>query len=134
MEEKRARAVRKEEVDAEKHHETRDGVWYVPSADVFETKDGVTVLLDMPGVATENVHINVQESDLVVSGLIVPESHPNEQPTHTEYGVGHFHRHFSMAADFDVDKIEAKMKDGVLKVTLPKRMARQPRKIEVRMG
>jgi HSP20 family protein len=85
-------------------------------------------------VTNENVHINVQESDLVVSGLIVPETHAGEHPVHSEYGVGHFHRHFSLTHGFDTDKIEAKMKDGVLTLKLPKASAKQPRRIEIRAG
>ena len=134
MAERQAKARKKHQVDTDRHQETREGDWFVPPADIYETEDAMTILLDMPGVSNENVNVNVQAGEMVISGYYGSDVTPGEERIHTEYEAGHYHRHFSLSQDFGVDQIEAKMKDGVLTVVLPKPEVRKPRRIEVRPG
>jgi HSP20 family protein len=106
---------------------------FAPAADVFETKQGAVVLVDLPGCDEGSVDIRVEEGVLTIRGRVQPESHPGHELTYGEYRVGDFERSFSVSELIDTEHIEATVKDGVLRVTLPKTEAAKPKKIQVKV-
>jgi HSP20 family molecular chaperone IbpA len=110
---------------------TRPGTLFMPAVDIFESEEEITLLADMPGVSGGRVNIDLQEGQLVISGEVEPETSDQEKYLTREYEVGRFHRHFSLSDRIDQDRITATMKDGVLRLILPKAEKAKPRKIEV---
>ncbi|MHC1743570.1 MAG: Hsp20/alpha crystallin family protein [Syntrophobacteraceae bacterium] len=110
---------------------TRNKPVFVPAVDIFETEGSLTLVADMPGVALESVSIDLDKDQLTIRGTV--DSYTNEHtPLLSEYAVGDYYRQFNVSNAIDRAKIEATMKDGVLKVTLPKAEAAKPRKIEIK--
>ncbi len=110
---------------------TRSVPVYVPAVDIYETEESLVVLADMPGVAPDNVDIDLKDDLLTIRGTVSPEGQA-ERMLLREYGVGDYYRQFTIGRIIDQSKIEAVMKDGVLKLTLPKVDAAKPRKITVK--
>lgn len=115
-----------------KSEATRPGKVFLPAVDIYETADAIVVLADMPGVPADKVTIDVKESQLTISGEISPPQGEQEQLLVQEYDTGNFLRDFTLGQLVDQNKIEAAMKDGVLRLTLPKVEKAKPRKIEIK--
>ncbi|UCE83144.1 MAG: Hsp20/alpha crystallin family protein [Deltaproteobacteria bacterium] len=116
------------QTDAE---QTRPGVVFTPAVDIFESDKEISVLADMPGVASDGVTIDLHNDELKITGEVDPQGSENETYLLREYESGRFHRHFSLSDRIDQNKISASMKDGVLRLVLPKVEKAKPRKIEV---
>jgi HSP20 family protein len=93
---------------------------FVPMADIYETQDTLTVILEMPGVEKNNVDVRVQDGVLQVEGKLDLSKYRGLQPLYIEYNVGHYARSFQLSSKIDQNKIEAALNDGVLSLTLPK--------------
>jgi HSP20 family protein len=104
---------------------------FMPITDIYETEDGLTVLMEMPGVDKANVEVDVKEGVLTVQGRIDFARYDELQPVYTEYNIGNYRRSFSISNKINQEKISAEMADGVLKLTLPKAQEVKPRKIAV---
>ena len=104
---------------------------FLPTTDIYETEQALTVVMEMPGVDKGKVEINVKEGVLTVEGRIDFSKYEALVPVYTEYNIGNFRRSFNLSNSIDQDKIRADMKDGVLTVTLPKAEQAKPRKIAV---
>lgn len=110
---------------------TRNVPIYVPAVDIYESADELTLLADMPGVSSEHVEIDLNNDQLTIRGTVAVEDGPGT-PLLQEYSVGDYYRQFTVSSLIDQSKIEASMKDGVLRVVLPKAEASKPRKISVK--
>jgi HSP20 family molecular chaperone IbpA len=110
---------------------TTGGRVYRPLADIVETDDGVTLMLDMPGVAAEDVDVTLERRVLTIRGKVRATSPETLELAYAEYGEGDFERSFTLSDDFDPEKIGASVSHGVLAVTLPRAAQAQPRKISV---
>ena len=104
---------------------------FVPTADIFEAEQALTVVLEMPGVDKGNVDISVEAGVLTIEGRLDFSKYEGMQPVYTEYNIGHYRRSFSLSSKIDQSKIAAEMKDGVLTLTLPKLAEARPRRISV---
>jgi HSP20 family protein len=104
---------------------------FLPTADIYETQDALTVILEMPGVEKSNVDVRVEDGVLNVQGQLDLSKYQGLQPLYTEYNIGHYARSFHLSSKIDQDKIGAELKDGVLTLTLPKVQEAKPRRIEV---
>jgi HSP20 family protein len=107
---------------------------FMPNADIFETEDALTVVLEMPGVDRDHIDIGVDNGVLTVEGQIDFGKYEGLQPVYSEYNVGPYRRSFRISNRIDQDKISAEMRDGVIKLVLPKAEEAKPHKIEVRSG
>jgi HSP20 family protein len=110
---------------------TRNVPVYIPAVDIYETKNELTVLADMPGVAKGKVDIDLTDDKLTIRGTVDAEPE-GENLLVREYRVGDYYRQFTLGKAVDRDKIEATMKDGVLTIVLPKADAAKPKKIEIK--
>jgi HSP20 family protein len=122
-------AVREKQELATKEEKTTPGRYYVPAADIFETDEALTVILEMPGVQKNNVNIALENDVLRVDGQIDSSSYQGMEPIYTEYNIGHYARGFSLSNKIDQSKINAHLDSGVLTLTLPKAKDALPRKI-----
>ena len=124
-------AVREKQELANKEEKTTPGRYFVPAADIFETDEALTVILEMPGVEKSNVDVRVEDGVLSVVGKLDLSKYQGLQPLYVEYNVGHYSRSFQLSSKVDQSKIAAELKDGVLALTLPKLEQAKPRTIEV---
>ena len=115
---------------------TRPGTVFTPAVDIYETDDAIVVIADMPGVRADGLEIDLRENVLTIDGRLV-----TEEPTTTpgmgerlllqEYETGGFHREFRLTNLIDRARIDASLKHGILRLTLPKAENARPRRIEV---
>ena len=117
--------------EAESAHETPARV-FRPLTDIVETADAVHLTLEMPGVAPDGVEIDLDKRVLSVRGRASRPSSDQYELVHAEYALGDFERAFSLSEDFDPDRIEARMRNGVLSLVLPRAEAAKPKRIEVK--
>lgn len=114
--------------------ETRPGPTFTPSVDILETDKALTLLADMPGVTAKDLNIDLKEGVLTLSSSVAPPEGPGEIDVFTEYQIGNYYRKFNLSDGIDQSKIDAELKEGVLRLHLPKTEAAAPRRIEVKTG
>jgi HSP20 family protein len=124
-------AVREKQELAKKEEQTAPGRFYVPSADIFETDQALTVIMEMPGVEKKDIDIALEEDVLRVEGKVDFSKYQGMEPVYTEYMVGHYARGFTLSGKIDREAISAQLDDGVLTLTLPKAREALPRKIAI---
>lgn len=103
--------------------------YITPPVDIFETKEGLTVVADLPGVEQKALDVRVADGILTLQGKtahIAPGT-----PVEREYELVNFYRQFELPEEVDSEKIAAELKHGVLTLNLPKKEKAKPRKIEV---
>jgi HSP20 family protein len=107
------------------------GVVARPRVDILENDQEVILIADMPGVKPNDVDVRFENGELTIHGRRTP-SHAGRRRVIWEYEPVHYHRSFRLAEDIAADRIEAEMKNGVLRVRLPKAEAAKPRRIAVK--
>lgn len=112
--------------------QTRPGPTFTPAVDIFETEREITLLADIPGVKAKDLNIDLRENVLTLTGEVASPESPDELDVLREYRTGKYFREFSLSEVIDQPKIEAQLKDGVLRLRLPKVEAATPRKISVK--
>ncbi len=112
--------------------QTRAGAVFLPAVDIYESPEALTLLADLPGVDPSKVEVDLKEGVLTLSAEAAREVGLKERILLSEYETGRFYRQFRLSEMIDQAKIEAKMKDGVLELVLPKIGPAKPKKIEVK--
>jgi len=112
--------------------QTRPGLVFTPAVDIFETEKEITLLADMPGVKAGDLNIDLNENVLTLDGEVKSPEGNDEMDVIREYHTGKYYRQFTLSQVIDQAKINAQLKDGVLRLTLPKIEAATPRKITVK--
>jgi HSP20 family protein len=110
---------------------TRPGTFFQPAVDIFETPEELVVVADMPGVPPDQVDVDVEGDELSIEGRVRPDEYEGLKPVYVEYGVGGFHRRFTLGEMIDRGNIKAQMKNGVLVLKLPKSDRARARRIAV---
>jgi HSP20 family molecular chaperone IbpA len=125
--------TQKQEIAESDAERTRSGVAFVPRADIYETDETIVVVADMPGVDEKSVDITLENNVLSINGHVEPRVPEGYGLSYAEYREGDYQRRFSISNQIDQDKIEATVRDGVLRLLLPKS---QPttKKIAVKSG
>lgn len=121
-----------EKTPAEAPETTTGGRVYRPLTDIVETDEGVTLMLEMPGVAPDDVDVTLEKRVLTIRGKVRPTSPEKLRLAYAEYGEGDYERSFTLSDDFDPEKIGAEVSHGVLTVTLPRAAEAKPKKIAVK--
>lgn len=107
------------------------GSWK-PAVDIFETDDAIVLSVEVPGVDREHIFIELKDGVLSLSGERKLEKEAGEERYHRmERCYGAFHRFFTLPAAVDPGKVDAALRDGVLRIRLPKREEAKPRQIAV---
>lgn len=120
-------ATRADDVDARQPRIT-------PAVDVFENRQQITLYADLPGVPRDKLTVRVQDGSLYIEGEAVLPMPDALRVHHAEIRAPHFARAFTLSPDFDASRIDAQLRDGVLKLTIPRRDEAKPRRIEVTAG
>jgi HSP20 family protein len=121
---------KKRELD-QKEEATIPARVFLPDADIYESPEALTVILEMPGVEKGNVDVRVEEGVLNVAGRLDLSKYQGLQPLYIEYNIGHYARSFRLSSKIDQGGIAAELQDGVLSLTLPKVEEAKPRTIKV---
>lgn len=103
-----------------------------PLVDIYENDDEILLHADMPGVEKDNIKVNVDNGTLTISG--VRNLQTKGVATWEEFGDVEYKRSFSVPQTIDVSKVDAELKNGVLRLHLPKSEAAKPRQIEIKAG
>ncbi len=106
------------------------GPSFAPRVDVLEKPDSPVVLADMPGVSRDDVSVVLEKGVQTMDGEVGSEEEGGLTLHIQEYEVGHYHRAFDVGEGLDPSGVEASMKDGVLRLVIPKREDLKPRRIE----
>jgi HSP20 family protein len=109
----------------------RQNLWFTPRFDIWENDNEYVLRGDLPGVEPNDLDVTYENQELTIHGKVAPRGR-NARYFAEEYGVGDFHRSFTIGELIDEAAINADMKDGVLTVHLPKRAEARPRKITVK--
>lgn len=111
----------------EKTHELYEAT---PAVDIYENDNEILLHADMPGVVKENISVDIDNGKLSISGVRKLET--EGAATYEEFSDVEYVRSFSIPQTIDVEKVEAELKNGVLKLHLPKSEAAKPRQIEIK--
>jgi HSP20 family protein len=102
---------------------------FIPTLDVRETEDEYLVLVDLPGVKSEDVVVELTDQVLTISGSRTPVE--TGEPRRLERPSGSFVRKLTLPKGVDSDKVMAEYKEGVLELRIPKRADVKPKKIAI---
>lgn len=102
-----------------------------PSVDVYESGEGITLEADMPGVSRERLEVRVDGDTLLIEGKVQFDLPEHAEALHADVRSTTYRRSFQLSRELDTGKIQANLRDGVLRVSIPKRAELRPRRIEV---
>jgi HSP20 family protein len=105
-----------------------------PAVEIVESDDEIMLTAELPGLEEKDIHINVEENLLSLTGERTFEKKEEGDYLRSERWYGKFSRSFRLPETADVEKISAKLKNGVLIVTVPKKEEAKPRQIEVKVN
>jgi HSP20 family molecular chaperone IbpA len=103
-----------------------------PSTDIHETEQGVTLYMDLPGVNKDALDIDVDQNVLTIKAAINLHTPEDLKPSHMELHSGVFERRFTLGDELASENIEATLKQGELRLFIPRSEQHKPRKIEIR--
>jgi len=106
----------------------------VPPVDVFENDASITLLADLPGVAREHLQVRVDGENLVLEATAATSTPERMELVYGEAQSSTYRRQFTLSRELDAGRIEAQLRDGVLRLTIPKAEEARPRKIQVQVG
>ncbi len=110
----------------------KEGSEWIPAVDVYEDKDAVVIEVEAPGMKEEDLKVNLENSTLIISGERKFEKKEEDKNYYRmERSYGGFTRSFLLPDNVDAEGIKAKYKDGVLKLTLPKKAEAKPQNIPI---
>ena len=104
----------------------------IPKTNLYDEGDHFEIVAEVPGFAKENLNINIQGNYLEISGTHQVDAPDGYSVHRVERGTSSFNRSFTLPSDVDVEKTEASLKNGLLKLTLPKAESAKPKHITVK--
>ena len=111
---------------------TRSRKVFLPNVDIYETGDSIVLIADMPGVDENHVDMTLEKNVLTINGNVEPPAFPGYSAAYAEYDVGDYQRAFTLSDEVDRDRIDARVRNGVLRVTLHKAEPVKTRKIAIK--
>ena len=103
---------------------------YAPDVDIFVNNDEVVFAVDLPGVAKGDANIGITENDTII--IRAKNSHAEPQnPLLHQYGVGNYYRAFQISNEFDKDKVQVDLENGLLEIRIQKRDDMKPKKMAI---
>ena len=131
MAQSQALEVQQKKEMTSKEEQTVPSRYFVPHTDIFETEDGLVVVMEVPGVDKNALDVHLENDTLRVEGRIDRGNYEGLEPLYAEYNVGHFARAFTLSNKIDQGEISAQLTDGVLTLTLKKTKEATPRRIAI---
>ena len=105
---------------------------FIPRVDIYETKEAIFLIADMPGVDEKTVDIELEKNILTITGRVEDGISRDYNLIFSEYEAGDYERSFTLSDEIDRDKINATVKQGVLRLELPKAEKVKPKKIAIK--
>lgn len=112
----------------------RDAQAMTPRVDVLEDDTGITLVADMPGVSKDSLEIKVENDALSIEGAVSAATPQAMEATYAEVRIPRYRRSFTLSRELDPGHIEAQLKDGVLKLRIPKHEQARPQRISVKVS
>ena len=106
----------------------------LPPVDIYEDETGFTLIADLPGVSKERLGVKVNGDNLLIEGDVSVPAPQGVELLYAEILASSYRRSFTLSRELDASKIEANLKDGVLRLRIPKAEEARPRKIEIKVG
>ena len=106
----------------------------VPPVDVFEDEQAITLLADLPGVPRDKLEIRVDGDTLLLEAQAAAVGPQDMELVYGEAQCPAYRRQFTLSRELDAGRIEAQLRDGVLRLTIPKAEEAKPRRIQVNVG
>jgi HSP20 family protein len=113
---------------------TRSGQTFRPRVDIRETERGLVLLADVPGAKPDGLTITLDRRALNVRAQVEDHAPEGYSPVYQEYQIGDFECDFTLSGDFDADKIEASLTNGVLRLIVPRAEQAEARTIKIKAG
>ncbi len=105
---------------------------WAPAVDIFETESELVMTVEIPGIDEKDIEIKIEDNTLTLKGERKFEKETKEENYHRiERSYGSFYRAFTLPNSIDPDKILAEHENGVLKITMAKRLELKPRKVKI---
>ena len=105
---------------------------FVPRVDICENRDEIRLVAEMPGVSQDTLDVTVENNVMTIEGRASVDAPPEGyELVGQEYGVGRYRRDFSLSDQVDLDGIRARVKHGLLELSIPKKEELKTRKIEI---
>ena len=105
----------------------------VPPADIYETENEFVIKAEMPGVNKDGINVTLDNNELEITGKINSNLPDEKNLKYSEFRLHNYQRKFNVGETIDRNTLSAKLEDGILTLTLPKREEVKPKKIEVRV-
>ena len=133
-EEKAMQAPEQEVITKEDMERTRERLCFVPKTDIYETEEEIVIIADVPGVDLNSVDITLENNILTINAYNNPKIPEGYELVYSEYDPGDFQRSFRISNEIDGDRIEAEVRNGALRLRLPKTDSVKIKKIPVASG
>lgn len=104
---------------------------FIPRVDIYENKESLFLMADMPGVDEKTVDIELEKNILTITGRVENGQAKDTTMLYSEYEIGDYERVFTLSDEIDRDRIVATVKNGVLRLELPKAEEVKPKKIAI---
>lgn len=106
----------------------------LPRVDVFENEDELVLFFDVPGVAKDDLRIDIDKDRLTVEARRGEPKEPTGSALDVEYRAVDYRRTFLVPRGVDRENVEATLKNGVLCLKLPRSSSVKPRTVQVKSG
>lgn len=106
----------------------------LPPVDIYEDETGITLTADLPGVSKDRLGVKVNGDTLVIEGEVSVPAPEGMELLYAEMLASGYRRSFTLSRELDASRIEANLRDGVLKLRIPKAEEARPRRIEIKVG
>jgi len=106
----------------------------IPRVDVLEDETGITLLADLPGVARDSLEVHVEGDSLTIEGAVAAATPEAMEAAYAEVRVPRYRRTFTLSRELDGGRIDAQLKDGVLRLRIPKQEHAQPRRVSIKVA
>ncbi len=108
---------------------------WIPAVDIFETPDAIVLKAELPGIAAQDISVEVQDNIVTLKGEKKFEKETKEENYHRmERSYGSFQRAFTLPGTVQEEKATARFRDGILEIALPKVEEARPRQIKVKIS
>ena len=101
---------------------------------MLEDGAGITLFADLPGVGRDALEIHVEGDSLTIEGQVSAATPEAMEAAYAEVRVPRYRRVFTLSRELDGGRIEAQLKDGVLRLRIPKQEHAQPRRVQIKVA
>lgn len=112
----------------------QDSPKLLPATDVYESKDGVVLYLDLPGVDKDNLQIDIDKDVLNITGKINLNISNDMQPSYVDVKANTYERRFTLGDELDTNAIDANLEQGLLTLKIPRLERHKPKKIDIKVA